>query len=260
MAIVCLKSKFGYCKFGSRCENIHYEEVCENNVQLCIGKLCEKRHPVFCKFFQQFGRCKFTQFCAYRHSYKKENKIENKMDEVKSELKDLKSVIERNVNELKSEIKDLKSEVAALKTEKTELQTKLEMIENKHQNSDKCENNQSTSLKSLENESTENEQKSLDEIICENSIEKKVYKCDKCDIEKSNKKELLIHKDKWHTQYYRYGFYRRLRMVCNGGDGFDWECSLCLAHYNGDCLKHLRDSHTYLGEEILTKGYFEETD
>ena len=51
MATVCLKSKFGYCKFGSRCENIHYEEVCENNVQLCIGKLCEKRHPVFCKFF-----------------------------------------------------------------------------------------------------------------------------------------------------------------------------------------------------------------
>ena len=79
-------------------------------------------------------------------------------------------------------------------------------------------------------------QKSLQDIIREKSIEKNVYKCDKCNIEKANKIKLLIHTDKWHTEYHRYGYYRRLRMVCNGGDGFDWECSLCLAHFNGDSL------------------------
>jgi len=260
MAVVCLKSKFGYCKFGARCENIHYEEVCEKDVKFCIGKLCEKRHPVFCKFFRQFGRCKFSHFCAYRHIYKRENQMENKVNELKSEVKDLKSEMESKVTELKSEVKDLILEVAELKTETTVLKTKLEKIEDMNKNRDKCENKQSTINKTLENENTESKQKSLEDIIRENSIEKNVYKCDECNIEKSNKTKLLIHKDKWHTEYHRYGFYRRLRMVCNGGDGFDWECSLCLAHFNGESMKHLRDSHAYLGEDILKKGYFEETD
>ena len=256
MAVVCLKSKFGYCKFGSRCENIHYKEVCEKDVKFCIGKLCEKRHPVFCKFFQQFGRCKFGEFCSYRHTYNKENKTERKVDEMKFEIKELKSEVvelKTEVTELKTEVVELKTDVVELKTETNMLKTKLERLEIMLKNSEKCENKQG------KNDKSEIEEKTLEDIIRENSEENKVHKCDECNIEKSSKTKLLIHKDKRHTEYQRYGSYRRLKMVCNGGDGFDYECTFCLAHFNGDIKIHLREKHAYLGEETLNRGYFEET-
>ena len=28
---------------------------------------CEKRHPRVCTWYQEYGRCKFTSFCKFRH-------------------------------------------------------------------------------------------------------------------------------------------------------------------------------------------------
>ena len=40
---VCRYYKFGYCKFGEKCRNLHIEEKCEN--KQCDITNCDKRHP-----------------------------------------------------------------------------------------------------------------------------------------------------------------------------------------------------------------------
>ena len=59
MAVTCLRSKFDFCKFGNQCEKIHFIDICENG--RCVGKQCDKRHPVVCFFFEKYGRCKFDR-------------------------------------------------------------------------------------------------------------------------------------------------------------------------------------------------------
>ena len=55
---VCRYAKFGFCKHGEKCRNIHFQEICEK--ESCDNILnCHKRHPAMCKYFTEYGRCKF---------------------------------------------------------------------------------------------------------------------------------------------------------------------------------------------------------
>ena len=60
----CLFNKFGYCKFGERCRKHHVNEIYEESS--CEILLCRQRHPKVCKYFRNFGRCKFSP-CAFKH-------------------------------------------------------------------------------------------------------------------------------------------------------------------------------------------------
>ena len=53
---VCRFHKFGFCKFKSDCKNKHIEEICEEK---SCDKKCDKRHPKPCKYFVNFGDCKW---------------------------------------------------------------------------------------------------------------------------------------------------------------------------------------------------------
>ena len=64
MFLVCQNSKYGFCKYGKKCDKIHFTDVCEINKN-CIEKYCDKRHPFRCHFFDKFGRCKFGTFWSY---------------------------------------------------------------------------------------------------------------------------------------------------------------------------------------------------
>ena len=77
---VCFHNKYGYCKFKEECRRRHFDNICENNS--CEISKCNSRHPKLCKYFIQYGRCKFNP-CAFLHlerndyieNLKKENKL-----------------------------------------------------------------------------------------------------------------------------------------------------------------------------------------
>ena len=78
MAItVCLHNKFGFCKYGEHCRKEHVEVVCEN--EECTVNECSKRHPRPCKYFREFGKCKFSEICAFSHNVSVDP-IERRMD------------------------------------------------------------------------------------------------------------------------------------------------------------------------------------
>ena len=66
MAAVCRHFKFGHCKFGQLCRNQHVATVC-SKIQ-CDIDTCPHRHPQPCRYFINFGRCKFSP-CSYSHGF-----------------------------------------------------------------------------------------------------------------------------------------------------------------------------------------------
>ena len=80
---------------------------CEN--QNCEMDTCSKRHPRICTYFQNYQRCKFGTFCAYRHI----------------DGEDYFSYID----ELKQKIEDLMIQVDILDLEKKMMEEKIECFE-----------------------------------------------------------------------------------------------------------------------------------
>ena len=97
MAAVCQYNKFGHCKFQRLCRNHHIDVIC--NDSNCDVINCNNRHPMKCKYYQNFQRCKFSQ-CSYKHEEWK--KVTNGADEA---MKILENSIEKKVSEIE-EIKD----------------------------------------------------------------------------------------------------------------------------------------------------------
>ena len=118
MDSVCSYYKFGHCKFGILCRKRHIETQCESVD--CSLDMCEKRHPKLCKYFQNYGRCKFMP-CSYKHV--EVSKIEE------SRIEDL---------EEKVRVKD--DEIKALKKDVLLLSEKLQMVVEKcAQNNDRLD-------------------------------------------------------------------------------------------------------------------------
>ena len=83
---VCHHNKFGFCKFEKNCMKKHVDVICEK--KNCDISQCEKRHPSLCKFYSHYGRCKFMDFCKYKHVKNVQvSSLETEMKEVKSKLK-----------------------------------------------------------------------------------------------------------------------------------------------------------------------------
>ena len=79
-------------------------------ISQCKDKDCKLRHPRFCRFFFQFGKCKFDDDCAYLHESTQTN-LDDEIKNLKSEVDQIKS---RNT-ELEKILLSMKSEIAALK-------------------------------------------------------------------------------------------------------------------------------------------------
>ena len=89
--IVCKYWKFGHCKFKDKCRYVHYDALC--NMDNCDVRNCSLRHPKTCRYFRNYGRCKYSP-CSYSH-----DGIPSKeaMDEKCAEIEDLRKVIQNNV-------------------------------------------------------------------------------------------------------------------------------------------------------------------
>ena len=107
---ICRYNKFGHCKYRSSCRNIHIEILC--NIQNCKISSCEMRHPIMCKYFLQYGRCKFDP-CSYRHERVETQKIKDLEDRVQHYEKKLQD-LEFKLEEKSVEIEDLNSKVEKL--------------------------------------------------------------------------------------------------------------------------------------------------
>ena len=62
--IICKYNKFGYCKFGEKCRKQHIKEICFE--KSCEISQCNQRHPKVCRYYRNYGRCKFSP-CAFKH-------------------------------------------------------------------------------------------------------------------------------------------------------------------------------------------------
>ena len=152
MANVCQHLKYGFCKFLDKCKYKHVNENC--NEKSCEINDCEKRHPMLCRYFKEFGRCKFGSFCYYRHSNYEELMIEtmnnklNSLEAIQTTLitridnltpnsyvksTDLESSNDqerRNVTEIKRRINCVETSNESLRLIITDLENKLNILAN----------------------------------------------------------------------------------------------------------------------------------
>ena len=124
---ICRRNKHGYCKYGNNCHFRHEKQICI--VSNCSVFSCEKRHPKLCSWFQQYGRCKFTSFCKFKHSNNDNieeliNRIhsnQNKLSEIEKSL----AVIETEEEEIKKRMKVFEEQ---LETRFAELESKINLL------------------------------------------------------------------------------------------------------------------------------------
>ena len=96
---LCNHYKFGFCKHGDHCRKRHIKEKCDE--EHCDQRTCEKRHPLECRYFREYGRCKFGSYCLYDHVVK----VDPKLQELR-EIKDKIEAIEKKLDEKIQEIAD----------------------------------------------------------------------------------------------------------------------------------------------------------
>ena len=107
----------GYCKFGDKCFQRHEKEICHDRNE-CTNQYCSKRHPRECRYFIQFGRCKFGVGCAFSHD---NNNKSHKAEELNKEVEEMKAGVkkveqlEKEVHELKAEVKNIKQDIKLMK-------------------------------------------------------------------------------------------------------------------------------------------------
>ena len=90
--LVCIFNKFGHCK---------YKEICHQPHVKCEENECSKRHPKSCRYYDQFKRCKFGEFCSFLHRDK---------TEIAAPKNDIKDMREKNYN-LENHVKAKESEM-----------------------------------------------------------------------------------------------------------------------------------------------------
>ena len=108
MEKVCIYFQCGFSKFGDQCRKHHMKEICPT--QGCKNKLCTKRHPKMCKFFQIQQSCKFGEECSYKHE-RTSNNLKNSTSELINRVVLLEEIIEgmtEKINDLTEEVDTIK--------------------------------------------------------------------------------------------------------------------------------------------------------
>ena len=110
-AQVCTHFKFGFCKFGERCNKKHLKEICQT--EDCKLKTCNKRHPKICKFFSVNQVCKFGDACCYKHKLSAHHS--NILEQISSLHATISSMSE-SIQALEDEILKLRSPLSPLES------------------------------------------------------------------------------------------------------------------------------------------------
>jgi hypothetical protein len=210
---VCPYNKYGFCKHREMCRNLHVAEVCESSS--CVISSCLLRHPKNCKYYTNYGRCKFDP-CAYKH-IDNQNTFERNTQEneiIKAKLKHIEEQLkELNEKEIETKLnmeklKKIEEKVEDMKSYKEDMKTKDDVIEELTRKLNTME----TSLKEKDNviNRLSNKVRELEESCGKIEIlERKIYVIEKknagnifckfCDEEFEESRDLQIHTINTHT-------------------------------------------------------------
>ena len=118
---VCRHFKFGFCKYGNTCKFQHNEAICDKSD--CSVQDCPLRHPVSCRFYGDYQRCKFGSLSAYRHvnsRYVRHNAMEETVKLLDERVKNLHTTImslTENIDEKFKKINDIEKEISLIKAD-----------------------------------------------------------------------------------------------------------------------------------------------
>jgi DNA repair exonuclease SbcCD ATPase subunit len=206
---VCLYNKYGYCKHKEMCRKRHVNQICET----IPCEVYTFRHPKICKFFWNYGQCKFDP-CAYLHKdndnsfwkLKQENEILqekiNNIDQALNNLNDQEhetwSTIDK-INEVKSNLDDKEQKIdslqklvhatnANLEKLKLEIERKFQCFEESFVILKKCVSKKDALIEALENKLNEKTDCNATKV-----------KCSTCNFEGISKQCLKVHMARKHT-------------------------------------------------------------
>ena len=230
---ICRKFKHGYCKYGDKCHFRHVKEIC--NDDNCSVFACEKRHPKNCNFFREYGKCKFTIYCAYKHE--KRNSVNDNAGKIKNMEIKLKVMEEKMKETDPTEEFDKKIEAFENK-----LNTLVTVIEEKDCIISKLEKRLSSMEKASENKCIEikkslsNVQENYESLRNKLQKENDQLTCELCEFTTTSIKGLKTHVKRKHTSK------------------FPVQCELCDDELkNKRILKNHMISHTYKSENFVLK-------
>ena len=123
---VCKFHQTGFCKFTTQCRKFHSTVICPNNE--CADMSCTLRHPRRCKYFFNFGRCKFNSRCAYSHDDKFTAIHNQEIAKLKVEIQKLEMKIQK-LNDLETKLSQM--EVKAIEKEEDRSTTPSVVTEEK---------------------------------------------------------------------------------------------------------------------------------
>ena len=199
---VCRYNKFGYCKFSEKCRMMHISEICTNTS--CEIQNCNLRHPKMCKFFREYNRCKFGEWCYFLHT---ENKnVEKKI------IDDLEKDMNDKIEGIRNKIEDIDEKIVALEKHEIEIIQNLESIferrivtlENNVLTLRKCLAEKDEIIITFETRLKRLEDKLEDKINVENVnsevLKESVLKCSVCDFTTTSQHGLKVHVKRKHTE------------------------------------------------------------
>ena len=169
--MVCLHNKFGFCKFGHTCHKRHVDVICEKD---CDTQDCQRRHPRPCKFLLNYNRCKFDDYCKYKHENKNVGNDAKSIEDEKmnTNLKIFEKqiiLLQEKHEKVVAEVKYLKEEILKMKTENEKLKQVENIID------------------------TEGDKSHSDDNI---------FKCSKCSYDSKTDKQLLEHISMNHEEHH----------------------------------------------------------
>ena len=188
---ICLKNKFGFCKYSERCFYQHVSTVRED--YRCDVYKCEKRHPRICRYYRDFQRCKFTVGCKFKHENKYEilEKLEQKIKEFKCDHKDKEiaknTKDERKLENMEIKLENQRKEIEEKNSKIASLEIRLDELEKKFLNEKKAKERKIKDLENIVKSKGEKQNK-------EN------FRCEKCDYETPSERGLNIHIKRKHTK------------------------------------------------------------
>ena len=83
----CRYNKFGFCKYGEVCRKKHVSEKCYKSS--CEVGACDLRHSKICKYYREFKRCKFGQYCYFDHKETDSEVLEKKVNDLTIKVENL---------------------------------------------------------------------------------------------------------------------------------------------------------------------------
>ena len=211
---ICSYNKLGHCKYGETCRNQHVNEMCENPE--CDVQTCNYRHPRECRWYREFCRCKFGDYCSYSHNKKKDNLDQLKMDntvileklsELEKTAKEKDKLFDNFVTAMLEKFRKLEEKVFNFDNHESEIELTFFNPSDVEKSCDDC-NFKTYEEGDLENHvEVSHEKKSNDEVEihtieneCIQITEAEVLKCDLCDFQTKHQAGLKSHKTKIHGQ------------------------------------------------------------